>query len=381
MNIDKEYIIRIRRELHQVPERGFNLPKTFAVIRRELDAMGIPYTEKWSDASIVATLNEGKGNKTIGLRADNDGLPIQEETGLPFSSTIEGQMHACGHDTHTAMLLGAAKALKEMEDDIKCCVKFVFQGPEEGPSGARVVCENGLMEEIDEMIGCHISPTAPMGAIRLNKTCMNASAHGFEITLRGKSAHVARPQQGVDAIALANRVYTDIQIMRAREMDPLKPVVIGIGTFHGGTANNIICDEVKMTGTIRALTPETDEKAWRRLREICENAARDMGGSAEVKELSFTPAVINHHEIADAIVAAARKVEGPTWIDDDKETSMGAEDFSRFILCKPGAMFTLGAAPTPDAKIPLHNGKVILNEDALDITPKIFVQYVLDRMA
>lgn len=380
MYIDKDYIIRVRRELHQVPERGFSLPKTFAIIRRELDAMGIPYTEKWSDASIVATLNEGKGNKTIGLRADNDGLPIQEETGLPFASTIEGQMHACGHDTHTAMLLGAAKALKEMENEIKCCVKFVFQGPEEGPSGARVICENGLMEEIDEMIGCHISPVAPLGSIRLNKTCMNASAHGFEITLRGKTSHVARPHQGIDAIAMATRVYTDIQIMRAREMDPLKPVVIGIGAIHGGNAGNIVCDEVKMTGTIRALDPETDEKAWKRIHEICETVARDMGGSAEIKEISFTPAVRNHPEIADAIVAAAKKVADPALINADKETSMGAEDFSRFILCKPGAMFSLGAAPTPDAKIPLHNGKMILNEDALDITSKIFVQYVLDRM-
>ncbi len=381
MNIDKQYIINVRRELHQVPERGFNLPKTFAIIRRELEAIGLPYTEEWSDASIVATLNEGKGNKVIALRADNDGLPIQEETGLPFSSTIEGQMHACGHDTHTAMLLGAAKALKEMEDEIKCCVKFVFQGPEEGPSGARAVCENGLMDTIDEIIGCHISPTAPLGTIRLNKRCMNASAHGFEITLRGKSAHVARPQQGIDAIAMAARVYTDIQIMRAREMDPLKPVVIGIGTFHGGTAANILCDEVKLTGTIRALDAETDEKAWRRIGEICETVARDMGGSAEIKELSFTPAVINNPEIAGAIVEAAEKVVDPALINADKETSMGAEDFSRFINCKPGAMFALGAAPTPDAKIPLHNCKVILNEDALDITPKIFVQYVLDRMA
>ncbi len=380
MNIDHEYIIRIRRELHQVPERGFDLPKTFAIIRRELDAFGIPYTEKWSDASIVATLNEGVGNKVIAIRADNDGLPIQEETGLEFASTHPGHMHACGHDTHTAMVLGAAKALKEMEKEIKCCVKFVFQGPEEGPSGARVICENGLMEEIDEIVGCHISPTAPVGTIRLNKHCMHASAHAFEISLHGKSAHVARPHQGVDAIAMANRVYTDIQIMRAREMNPLKPVIIGIGAFHGGSAGNILCDEVKMLGTIRALDAETDEKAWRRIAEICETVAKDMGGSAEIKEISFTPPVINDPTIAQAVIDAAKKVVDPAWIDAEKETSMGAEDFSRFLHHKPGAIFALGAAPTPDADIPLHNGKMILHEDALEIAPKVFVQFVLDRM-
>ncbi len=380
MNIDKQYIINLRRELHQVPERGFALTKTFAIIRRELEAIGLPYTEKWSEGSIVATLNEGVGHKTIALRADNDGLPIQEETGLPFASTIEGQMHACGHDAHTAMVLGAAKALKEMEKDIKCCVKFVFQGPEEGPSGAKFVCENGLMNEIDEIIGCHITPTAPLGSIRLNKHCMNASSHTFEITLHGKSAHVARPQQGIDAIAMAARVYTDIQIMRAREMDPQRPVVIGIGSIHGGSAPNILCDEVSFKGTIRTLDAETDEKAWKRINEICENVARDMGGSAEVKTVSFTPATINDPDVAEKITVAAAKHADPALINADKETSMGAEDFSRYQFLKPGAMFALGVAPTPDAKIPLHNGKMIVNEDALDLAPKIFVQYILDNM-
>ena len=380
MHIDQEYIIALRHELHQVPETGTSLPKTFAIIKRELDALGIPYTEKWSECSIVATLNEGGGHKTIGIRADNDGLPVQEETGLPFASTHEGKMHACGHDCHTAMVLGTAKALKEMEKELKCCVKFVFQGPEEGPSGAKMLCENGLMEEIDEIIGCHVSPTAPSGAIRLNKHCMNASAHGFELILHGKAAHVARPQQGVDAIAMAARVYTEIQIMRAREMDPVKPVVIGIGTFHGGFAANILCDEVTMRGTIRALDTETDEKAFRRIGEIAESVATDMGGSAEIKEISFTPPVINDPTVAQNIVDAAAKHVDPALINANKETSMGAEDFSRFLLCKPGVMFSLGAAPASDAKVPLHNGRVVLHENALDIAPKIFVQYVLDHM-
>lgn len=380
MNIDLDYIIRIRRELHQVPEIGMELPKTFAIIRRELDTLGIPYTEKWSDCSIVATLNEGVGTKTIAVRADNDGLPITEETGLPFASTIEGQMHACGHDFHTAMLLGTAKALKEMEKEIKCCVKFVFQGPEEGPSGAKVICENGVMDDIDEIIGCHVAPTQPVGAVQLTRGPMNASSRSFQITLHGKSSHVARPQQGIDAIAMAARVYTDIQIMRAREMDPLQPVVIGIGTIHGGTAVNIVCDTVTLSGTIRALTPENDEKAWNRIQEIAKNVAEDMGGSAETETLRFTPAVINDAHVADGIIEAAKKVTDPALIDPNKKISMGAEDFSRFQHRKPGAMFNLGAAPSEDAKIPLHNGKVIFNEEALEFGPKVFIQYILDQM-
>ena len=380
MHIDQDYIIALRHELHQVPETGTSLPKTFAIIKRELDALGIPYTEKWSECSIVATLNEGGGHKTIGIRADNDGLPVQEETGLPFASTHEGKMHACGHDCHTAMVLGTAKALKEMEKELKCCVKFVFQGPEEGPSGAKMLCENGLMKEIDEIIGCHVKSSSPVGAVELNPGCMNASSRSFQITLRGKSCHVARPNLGIDAITMAARVYNDIQIMRAREMDPVKPVVIGIGTIHGGSAVNIVCDEVTLGGTIRALDAETDEKAFRRIREIAESVAKDMGGSAKVETLRFTPAVINHPKQACAVAEAARKVTDPALINDNGDFSMGAEDFSRFLMCKPGAFFKLGTMPEDGKSFSAHNGKFRVNDRALEVAPKIFVQYVLDNM-
>ncbi len=381
MNIDQEYIIRIRRELHRVPEIGFDMPRTTAIIKRELDAMGLPYTEKWGGSSIVATLNEGVGNKTIAIRADNDGLPIQEQNELDFASEIPGQMHACGHDCHTAMVLGAAKAHKEMEKEIKCCVKFVFQGPEEGPSGARLICENGVMEEIDEIIGCHVAPSVPVGAIELNSACMNANCRSFQITLNGKSCHVARPHQGVDAIALAARVYTDIQIMRAREMNPLKPVVIGMGTIHGGSAVNVVCDQVTIGGTIRSLDQETDEKAFRRITEIAESAAKDMGGSATVETLRFTPAVINYPEKAAAIAATARKILGEDGVSTEMESSMGGEDFSRFLHRKPGAFFKLGTAPYDGRTVASHNGNFFVNEDGLPYGTKIFVQYVLDYMA
>ena len=171
MYVDKDYIVRIRRELHQIPEVGFDLEKSMAVICRELDAMDIPYTDKIGKSCIIATLNEGVGNKTIALRADFDALPIQENTGLEFSSTHPGKMHACGHDAHAAMLLGAAKALKAMQKDIQCCVKFVFQSAEEILGGAKSICDTGFMNEVDEIIGCHIRPGQATGQISINRTC------------------------------------------------------------------------------------------------------------------------------------------------------------------------------------------------------------------
>ena len=379
IRVDKDYIIKIRRELHQIPEVGYDLPKTLALIRRELEAIGLPYTEEFGESSIIATLNDGVGKKTIAIRADTDALPVTEETGLEFASTHPGQMHACGHDCHTAMLLGTAKALKAMEKGIRCCVKFVFQACEEGPSGAKRICEDGFMDQVDMIIGCHIGPDKPAGAILTNKTCSNAGSHGFKIHLEGKSCHVARPHQGVDAIAMAARVYTDIQIMRARELDPLDPVVIGIGEIHGGNARNIVCDHVFLHGTVRTLRDETDKIVTRRMEQIAANVAKDMGGTGYIEYAGYNPALINDHALADAIIEAGNKVVGPDMVME-KPISMGAEDFSHYTYCKPGAMFVLGVMPADGNFAPLHNGKMIVNEDALDVAPKVFIQFVLDQM-
>lgn len=379
MRIDKDYIIRIRRELHQVPEIGFELPKTLAIIRRELEAIGLPYTESFGTSSIVATLNEGKGSKTIALRADTDALPVQEQTDLPFASTIPGQMHACGHDCHTAMLLGTAKALKEIEGEVDCCVKFLFQSCEEGTAGAKLVCDDGFMDDVDQIIACHITADQPAGIVTIGQDCVNASSHSFRIHLKGKAAHVARPHMGVDAIAMAARIYSDIQIMRAREIDPFQPLVIGIGEIHGGYANNVICDEVMMHGTVRALSDETDAKVFRRMEQIVESVSRDMGGSGWIESYNYTPCVINDPGVRDSLRAASAQVVGSCQVVE-RPGSMGAEDFSFYIQHKPGAMFNIGVAPDPNNIIPLHSGKLVIDEDALDIAPKIFVQFIFDNM-
>ena len=371
MHIDKDYIIRVRRELLQVPEIGYELEKTLAIIRKELDTIGLPYTEAYGTSSIIATLNEGVGSKTIAIRADTDALPVQEETGLPFASTHPGKMHACGHDCHTAILLGTAKALKAMEKEIRCCVKFVFQACEEGPSGAKRICDDGFMEQVDMIIGLHIDPSKPAGMVLTNKTCCNAASRGFRIYLNGKSCHVARPQQGIDAIAMAARVYTDIQIMRARELDPFEPVIIGIGEIKGGFANNVVCDNVMLNGTIRTHKNEMDEYIYRRIIEISQNVARDT--------YKFNPALRNDHAVADGIIAAATKALGAEMVAE-KPLSMGAEDFSYYALHKPAAMFNLGVMPADGTVVPLHNGKMIPNEDALENGAKVFIQFVLDNM-
>lgn len=374
---DKEYIIKVRRELHKHPEVGFDLPKTLAIIKRELDDMGIPYTDKYGKSSLVGTLAKGRG-KVIALRADIDALPIKEETGLDFASEHDGMMHACGHDTHAAMLLGAARMLKAIEDELPCEVRLFFQAAEEyAPGGAKLMCEDGVMDGVDAIIGAHIDPDYPLGTIALNYGCMSASSHGFFLDFYGKSCHVSTPQMGVDAIAMACRAFTDIQIMRARELNPKEPVVIGIGEFHGGNANNVVCDHVHMHGTIRATSNSTDEYIYRRIGEIASSVATDLGGRATIETTKHYPSIINTPEVAATIVEVGRELLGEDGVNDKKEYMMGGEDFAFYLLHGKGAFFHIGMKSDRYTFAPWHNSKFIVDEDALVVGPKIFYEFVM----
>ena len=379
MQIDRDYIVKLYRELHQVPEIGFDLPKSAAIICRELDAIGVPYTTEIGKSCIIATLNDGVGNKTIAIRADYDALPIQEETGLCYASQHPGKMHACGHDAHAAMLLGTAKALKAMEKDIKCCVKFIFQSAEEILGGAKSICDTGFMDSVDEIIACHINAEKMSGQFLINRTCNSACSRGFKLHLYGKSSHAAKPQAGVDAIAMAVRVYTDIQFMRAREINPIERVVIGVGAIHGGTTNNIVCDHVEMNVTVRTQSIEMDEHIFKRITQISESVAADMGGSTKLETYKYVPPLINDLDIADKLEAAAVKALGAENVFPKKE-ALGGEDFAYYTLLKPGAMFNTGILDEGMPYVPAHNGKLVVSENSLEAAPKVFVQYVLDQM-
>jgi len=379
MQVDKDYIIRIRRELHKVPEIGFDLPKSLAIIRAELEALGIPYTEEIGKSCIIATLNEGVGTKTFALRADFDALPIQEELDLPYASTHPGKMHACGHDCHAAMLLGAAKALKEMAGTLNCCVKFIFQSAEEILGGAKSICDTGFMDNIDSIIACHIKAEDPAGTVALTSTCNSACSRGFNLHLYGKSAHVARPHEGVDAIAMAMRVYSDIQLMRSREINPIERVVIGIGAIHGGTVPNVICDHIEMRFTVRTQNAKMDEFIYRRITQIAQSVSKDMGGSARLEPLRFSPALHNDPNILSAVRTAAEKVVGAENILP-REEGMGGEDFAYYLQHKPGAMFYIGVGTAGQPPTPEHNSRLYVNEEALTVGSKVFIQYIIDQM-
>jgi len=368
------YAVPLRRELHQYPEIGFDLPRTLALVRRELEAMGIPYTEEFGRSGIVATINEGKPF-TIGIRADMDALPITEATGLPYASQIEGQMHACGHDVHTAQLLAVGRKLNDMRDELRCCVKLIFTPAEEYlTAGARLMVEDGLMDTIDCAVACHVDPTLAVGEIAIRDGGINANSHGIRLEFFGKSCHAHSQEKGVDAIRMAVQAYMAMELMMAREIPARAAAVLNVGTIHGGNTNNIVCDRVEMFLTTRTHSDELTAFLERRIREICEGTAKMCGGEAKVTVTKLLPYVINHPAVAAGVRQSAAAVLGAAHVHEAVRT-MGGEDFAFLSRVKPCAMFRLGVGHTT----PLHSTTFCPDEAAFAVGLEVFTRFVLDH--
>lgn len=379
MYADKNYILNLRHEIHEYPEIGFDLPKTISLVKRELDALGIEYTESYGESSVVAVINPNNTNFTIGIRADMDALLIDEKTDLTFKSKIEGQMHACGHDAHTAMLLGTAKALKSMEDKLACRVMLVFQPSEEGiRSGARELVNGGLMDEIDVIIGLHVENWLESGKIGVCAGSSMASSRSFRLDFNGKSAHATLPQTGADALAAAVRTYNNIQYMLGREIDPFKNYVCSIGKLSGGTSQNIVADHAFMLGTIRTFDMELDNFIIKRIEEIAKNTASETGVEAVLDTSLKAFVVYNNPYISQLVLESAKKVALEI---QEMPKKLSSEDFSQYLLKKPGVFIRLGTRNAEKGCITLpHNNDFMIDEDAFEIGTDTCVQFVIDNM-
>ena len=381
MYADKEYIIALRREIHEYPEIGFDLPKTIAVVKRELDKLGIEYTEEYGKSSVVATINPDKKDFTIGIRADMDALLIQEKTDLPFKSKIDGQMHACGHDAHTAMLLGTAKALKAMEDKLSCRVKLLFQPSEEGrQSGAELMVADGVMDDIDVIIGQHIENWLDVGTVGVCKGASMASSRTVKIQFFGKTAHATLPHSGIDALAAAVKTYNDIQFMLTREMNPFDRYVCSVGKLSAGTTQNVIADYAEMLISVRAYKNEVDEHIAKRIDQIAKNAADELGAKVEIESDLKCFVVYNNPYISELLLSSAGKIVGADNIAE-MPVKMSSEDFSQYLTKKPGVFMRLGTRNEKKGCTTLpHNNDFLIDEDALVYGSDTCVQFVLDNM-
>ena len=381
ISVDKEYILALRHEIHEYPELEFDLPRTLAVVRRELDALGIPYTEQYGRSSIVGFLNPDCKAFTIGIRADMDALPLTEKTDLPYASKIPGAMHACGHDAHTAMLLGTAKALKAMEEKLTCRVMLVFQACEEGSdSGAREMVKDGLMDEIDLIIGMHIENWLEVGTVGVGEGACMAASHPIHIEFFGKTAHASLPQSGANALAMAVGTYNGINTMLATRIDPFAKYICCVGQLTAGHTDNVIPDYAQMKISLRSYDTALESFIVENIRAIAENAAAAQGGTVKFHHETKALPVINHPVVRQAVLESAAKVVGEGNIAP-MPIKMSSEDFSFFVDKKPGAFIRLGTRNAAKGCVTLpHNNDFLLDEDALPIGSQVCVQFVLDHM-
>lgn len=381
INIDKDYVIALRREIHQYPETDFDLPRTVALVERELAAMGIPFTEKYAKGSVVGYINPDCADFTIALRADMDALNMQEETDVPYRSKTDGKMHACGHDAHTAMLLGVAKYLKSIEKDLACRVKLIFQPSEEGVvSGALAMVENGVMDDVDIIAAQHIEMKFNAGKLGVCKGFSQASSRSFKIEIFGRAAHASSPHSGIDALATAVRIYTDLQLMVSRQINPLEPFVCNVGQLHSGKMQNNVPDYAYLIGTIRAFSTKNDTFAHEQLQRIVASACEATGATYKITAPLKSPSVYNNPYLSDLVLASIEKIVGKENVAE-MPPKLGAEDFARYLEKKPGVLFRLGVKnESLGLTFGAHNSKFNLDENVLDLGCKTMVQFVLDNM-
>ena len=376
------YAQSLREELHMYPEIGFDLPKTLALVRRELDAMGIAYTEKWGRSSIVGTINEEKKGFTIGLRADMDALPIQEANDVPYKSRHDGIMHACGHDVHTAILLASAKWLEERKDQINCRVKLLFTPAEEYTiPGCEELAKNGVMDDIDCAVAIHVDTNFKVGTITACIGNSHANTMGFKARFYGKTAHAAGQHRGKDAIMMAVEAINAMEIMAMKEIDPIEPRILNFGSFHAGNTNNVICDYAEIFGSSRAHSDEVTEYMARRLKEIVEGTAAMNGGRGEFEIVCQLPYVVNNEYVAKQLRRTADRVLGEGKVMSTPR-KLGGEDFGFLSRKKPCAQFRIGVKPVDvKGKIPPgHNDRFNVDNGCFEVGIKMFTGFVMDAM-
>lgn len=362
-------VVELRRTLHQHPELGLDLPRTQAAVLDALDGLGLEVTVGERLSSVVADLQGGMPGPTILLRGDMDALPMSEDTGLPFASRTSGAMHACGHDAHTAMLVGAARLLAEHRDHLAGNVRFMFQPGEEGSGGAALMISDGVLEGVDAAFAIHIAPNVPAGIVGWKTGPLLASADEFEVVVTGRGGHASTPHWATDPVPVACELVLALQSMITRTVNVFDPAVLTVGQVTSGTTHNVIPETARLVGTVRATSEATRAHVAERLRIVAEGIAAAHGCTVSVQVERGYPVTVNDGGfarfvagVADSALGGGRAVEMPSPV-------MGAEDFSYVLQEVPGAMVFLGVCP-PEHPDPFgapacHSNRMVLHEDTM----------------
>jgi amidohydrolase len=359
-----------RRHLHHFPELGCEVPKTAAFISSVLKDLGVAVKENVGGLGVVGLLEGSSPGKTVALRADIDAVSVPEETGVPYASKHPGVMHACGHDGHTAMLLGVAYILREMLDQIPGSIKLIFQPAEEGPGGARPMIADGVLEnpKVDVIFGLHIGGLwdIPSGYIGVKKGPMMAGANRFVVNIHGKAGHAAMPHRTVDSICIASHVVSALQTIVSRNVNPLEPAVISIGSLRAGTGFNIVAENAEIKGTMRYFKEEVGQENRNRILRIASGIAESLGGNATVEFLPGYPPLINDDSVTAFFQRVVENLFGKDRVIEIIEPSLGADDMAYFLKEVPGTYFALGSVgKTEGVAYSHHHPKFNIDEDVL----------------
>lgn len=374
----KDYIIEKRRYFHMNPEPSFNEYNTSKVIQDELKKLEIPF-EIFAKTGIIATIKGANPGKTVLLRADMDALEVCEKNNVSYKSQKEGLMHACGHDGHIAMLLGATHVLNEIKNELSGEIKLFFQPAEETAQGAKaVIKESKITESIDAAFAIHLWQGVPVGKISLESGARMAAADLFSIKVKGKSGHGSMPHETIDAVVVASAIVMNLQHLVSRNTNPLDTLVVTVGKLSAGTRNNIIAGDAFLEGTIRSFSDEVWKKVPEQIERVVKNTAAAYGAEVEINLVRATPPLVNNQDISDILKTSAEKLYGKEVITKYEKTP-GGEDFAYFTQVVPGALAFVGIRNDEKGiNSPHHNETFDMDEEALEMGANLYVQFAID---
>jgi amidohydrolase len=373
------HMIEVRRAIHRRPELAFHEVETANTIMDELDRLQIPFDYGGEGTGVVGRLQLDEDLPTVALRAEMDALPARESTGLAFASEIDGKMHACGHDAHMAIVIGAAQLLRD--DPPEGNVVFVFQPAEESGGGSRVVIDSGVLDDVQAIFAGHVTRSYSIGEIVIGDGVITAQSDGFSIHIHGKGGHGARPHEGIDAVVIAGSMINAVQTLVSRELNPVHPSVITIGRVEAGTTANVIAERAVLEGSIRTTHAEIRAHIHEGLRRMASAFAELHGADIEVDIRPGYPPVVNTQREVDIARRAAIEVVGEECVRQMEHPSMGSEDFSYFLQQFPGAYLRMGARRAGEEHVPLHSPSFTIDEDVLKVGAALYDEIVREAIS
>ena len=379
---ERDYITSLRREFHKHPEVGLKEYETAKRIEDELDKLNIPH-KRIGETGVLGIIKGGNSsNKVIAIRADIDGLKVPDDKDVEYKSQNDGYHHACGHDAHTASLLGTAKILKEREKELNGEVRLFFQQAEEIGQGAKIFIKEGALDGVEEIIGAHVSSHLDVGKVSVTSGPISASCDYFKIVVKGRGGHVSTPHLSIDALYVASQIVVNLQSIVSRQTDPVDTVVVGVGVISGGTIYNAVAEEVVLEGTTRTFTLESRERTNNNVEKIAKNIGEIYGAEVTVEFKDYASPLINDERVTKEVEAIANSILGKENVITNYPKSLGADDFAEFLLEVPGTYINVGTRNSynSNTSVEHHNHLFDIDEEGLLITTNIEVDYVLNKL-